>query len=138
MKQIIALGLLFATLMACDETGSVEDLSLLGSWQLAEVLADPGDGSGTYQPVNSQKTLTFHTDGTFRSTENMCPGMGNDSRTGRLNLADSTLLIDNCTWWNSEENASLHIEFDGINLYVLFPCIEPCGEKYRKIETITE
>ena len=44
------------------------DQNELGTWRLIEVRADPGDGSGTFQPVISSKTVTFETNGTMRLT----------------------------------------------------------------------
>ena len=31
-------------------------------WQLIEIYADPGDGSGDFNPVDSNKTITFYSD----------------------------------------------------------------------------
>lgn len=67
MKKTVLLVLVVG-LLTCDATDPLDNYhitKLEGMWQLTAVLADPGDGSGTYQPVSSQKTLTFCMDGTF-------------------------------------------------------------------------
>ncbi|MEJ2004888.1 MAG: hypothetical protein P8X57_07975 [Cyclobacteriaceae bacterium] len=53
-----------------DETNEARLLE--GEWYLKERLADPGNGSGTYQPVDSDLVLKFLPKGTFVSTEPLC------------------------------------------------------------------
>lgn len=38
--------------------------TLTGNWKLVQSLADPGDGSGTWQPVATSTSLAFNADGT--------------------------------------------------------------------------
>ncbi|NNM18501.1 MAG: hypothetical protein HKP24_08010, partial [Croceitalea sp.] len=44
----------------------------MGTWQLVEILADPGDGSGTYTPVDSNKMIVFDNNGRFSSNGAIC------------------------------------------------------------------
>jgi hypothetical protein len=66
MKNL-SLIFLFATITSCSTTfNSPADLDtkeITGKWQLTESLADPGDGSGTWQTVENGRTLEFDEDG---------------------------------------------------------------------------
>ena len=46
-----------------SESGTNSKATLPGTWTLVETLADPGDGSGTWQPAATPLTLTFAADG---------------------------------------------------------------------------
>ncbi|TXE15285.1 hypothetical protein ES692_17375 [Psychroserpens burtonensis] len=57
------------SLLACsddDKTKRIE-IKLLGTWQLSEVYSDPGDGSGYFTSIDSEKILTFLSSGTINS-----------------------------------------------------------------------
>ena len=56
MRYLILFFAIGASLQACTEE---ETDDLRNKWKLIEVLADPGDGSGTFQPVESDKTISF-------------------------------------------------------------------------------
>ncbi|MGB5236205.1 MAG: hypothetical protein WBN59_01130 [Flavobacteriaceae bacterium] len=45
---------------------------ITGEWRLIEVLADPGDGSGQFTPVDSQKQISILEHGTFFSNGEPC------------------------------------------------------------------
>lgn len=117
---------------ACDNINPESSEELLGTWQLTEVLADPGDGSGRYQPVTSDRTLEFFANGTYRSNENICPTGISTATTsqGTVNLTDSTLTVEGCRF--NDADMKLGFEVDEGTLYLLLPCIEPCGQKYVK------
>ncbi|WP_452222106.1 hypothetical protein [Lacinutrix salivirga] len=49
-------------------SGSYDDqknfeTGLIGNWKLIEVLVDPEDGSGTFQSIESNKTIEFKVNG---------------------------------------------------------------------------
>ena len=72
MNKIFIVLIFAFTLVSC--TSANEEVSLdqneIGTWRLIEVLADPGDGSGTFQPVVSSKTVRFETNGTLSCSGN--------------------------------------------------------------------
>jgi hypothetical protein len=51
MNKIFIVLIFAFTLVSCTSTNEEVSLDLneIGTWRLIEVLADPGDGSGTYQ-----------------------------------------------------------------------------------------
>ena len=103
-----------------------ETTQLIGKWKLIERLLDPGDGSGTFQPVNSNKIIEFHSDSTITSNGEICTyGMESDSTTtGTYSLVDFTISSSNCT--------NLSFELNGNDLIINYGCIEWCKAKFLK------
>ncbi|HEA28959.1 MAG TPA: hypothetical protein ENH91_03020 [Leeuwenhoekiella sp.] len=46
-----------------DDNSRSEMTTVIGQWKLIEQLADPGDGSGTFKSIESEKILKFSEDG---------------------------------------------------------------------------
>jgi hypothetical protein len=105
--------------ISCSDDLVQQDL-LNGNWHLKEVLADPGNGSGTYRPVESDQVLRFFSNGILGSTESLC----NNNETG--GTYDSTRIFPSgCDY-------SMTYELIEETLYVYPPCIEPCGMKFGR------
>ncbi|WP_116788200.1 hypothetical protein [Flavobacterium psychrotrophum] len=135
MKKMLLLVTGLVLLIACnndnDENQTLVSTSILGEWTLTEVLADPGDGSGRFQPVQSNKTLTFNNNGEVFSNGDIC------------SINSETAVATNGTF--SEENHRITgrctatgypiiYEIDANdNLILNHPCIESCREKYTRI-----
>ena len=63
MKKLILLLFLSGVLFSCHKNDEeLAPTSLAGTWKLTEVLADIGDGKGTFHPVSSNKNLVFVSD----------------------------------------------------------------------------
>ncbi len=132
MKNLIFL--LFTTLLigSCDtsdDPGNILDFEIEGTWRLTEVLADPGDGSGTFQSVSSSKTITFDANGGFTSNGTVCDlsitSMVNTS--GTYNSINQT-INGNC----STTNSPISYDIIGSALEITYSCFEPCMTRYRK------
>ena len=68
MKKQVFLFLALGFLYSCDKDDDKStDKGLIGNWKLIEVLADPGDGSGTFAVVESNKIITFQQNGIITS-----------------------------------------------------------------------
>ncbi|MFP9098344.1 hypothetical protein ACLI09_04760 [Flavobacterium sp. RHBU_24] len=133
MKKILFLLAVIIGLVGCNnnDNDQVVNNSVIGQWQLVAILADPGDGSGTFITVDSQKRLTFNDDGTLNSNGNIC------------SMDTATDVATNGTY--SEENHTITgscgvapypitFEFDSNGSLILnHPCIEPCRERYARI-----
>lgn len=143
MKKLLCI--LISLLMfncSSDDGKPNEETKLLGKWQVIEHLLDPGDGSGTFQPVASQRVIEFFLDGSVKVNGNLCflsTDVG-EEQTGTYEItsdprADTThdgeiIPDDDC---NSEfYKIVFDISADG-NLILWYPCIEPCGEKFEKL-----
>ena len=62
IKKILFLSLMIFCLSSCTSANEENStINEIGSWKLIAVLADPGDGSGVFQPVLSDKTIIFET-----------------------------------------------------------------------------
>lgn len=131
MKKILFTLITAGIICSCqNDDDSNSDLELIGNWKLIEVLADPGDGSGTFYPVESKKIITFKTDGTITSNGNLCDmSISSDHQTsGTYSKSESTFNSSAC------DNPTYNFTFEKNNnlLIVNYPCIEPCQAKYIK------
>ncbi|HAD97425.1 MAG TPA: hypothetical protein DCG19_08455 [Cryomorphaceae bacterium] len=137
MKKLTFLLVLAGMVGACSKNDNETDkpgpgnTSLEGQYQLVEILADPGDGSGTFEPVNSTKMVMLYADGTVKSNGDICTMVGaTDSATqGTYSLTDSSITVTNCSKLFFEQNSS--------QLIINYPCIEACRAKYKKIPLAT-
>ncbi len=122
-----------------DESAKIADFKpvidnnqnpLIGKWKLIERLADPGDGSGIFNPVQSDKTIDFRSDLTFQSSKTLCVMIpsSHDIGTGKYSIEESKLFPANCT--NTTE---LQLTLADDILIIYYFCIEPCAEKYERI-----
>lgn len=116
-----------------DNTPGAEP-ELVNQWSLIEQLVDPGDGSGTFQPVESNKVIEFFSDGTVRSNSTLCfmdPDGTNQTFTGTYDPDEMTINPDDCS---DDDFLRLTYEQDGGILYLYYLCIEPCGQKFVVVE----
>lgn len=117
-------------LSSCSDT-DLKFEEIVGEWQLIETNLDPGDGSGVFTPVNSNRTITFKSNGTFTSKGDLCELNTSSTGTsnGVYNEANETMTIDSCT---GVDNNILY-ELVNKNLILNYTCIEACQHKYEKI-----
>jgi hypothetical protein len=132
MKNLFFYLLIISTLVSCNKNN--EDVEVIAevatttvdNYRLIEILADPGDGSGIFQNVESEKIISFYNDGTITSNGELC-FMGvesNSPSTGTYSIIDSTISTSNCT--------NLNFEISGNELIINYPCFEPCRAKFLK------
>jgi len=130
-------------LIGCSDDDEVvydHESDLSGTWILIEQYADPGDGSGDYQKVESDKTIRFFENGTYTSNGSLC-FMGvesNKKESGVYEINDADLskfssenflVPEECTF----EETKVFIHLEGDKLILSYLCIEGCGQKYRKL-----
>ena len=125
MKQAVLLLLVCsAVLFSCSKSDSnvVTKTPFSGTWQLAETLADIGNGSGTWQPATEPLLLTFTTDGRIEGTAfpQARRYVVTSDKNIRFIYADSTFINYNY----SLVNTTLVLSGGG--------CIEACGLKFKK------
>lgn len=132
MKRLFIIILVFVVITSCKKTDENKNTDLIGKWKMTEVLMDPGDGSGTFHSVGSNKTLEFFADGTITSNGSLCTNSieTNFPDTGTFSLSDSTITSTQCY-----DDLPLKIRFlhKGEVLTIWYPCIEPCGARFRKM-----
>ena len=132
MKNIILLFFSFVLISSCSSTSEevTVDQSEVGTWLLIEVLTDPGDGSGTFQPVVSSKTVTFETNGTVRCLGNLCnlSITSSPQTTGTYSRNTRSITTSNCN------QLQLTYEITADELIINYPFIETCKSKYVRIQ----
>jgi len=121
---VILVILSFLTSCKKNDRGSVT-----GTWELKEVLMDPGNGSGVFNVVSSDKNLVFHTNGNVNSNGIICDMSieSNTSTSGTYSAIDSTIISSTC------QNLIIKYEVSGDTLILIYPCIEACKAKYIKV-----
>ncbi len=137
MKKPLLLLILLTIISACnndDDTIQTEVSNnsnpIVGQWKLTEQLLDPGDGSGTFMAVTSNKTIAFYMDGSVISNGNLCTPSTN-TIIGTVGTFNENQFIT-----SSACATSLGIEYELLtdtSLLITYPCIETCQEKYIKI-----
>ncbi|MFZ4105456.1 lipocalin family protein [Flavobacterium sp.] len=127
----LLISIVLITLTSCSKKENQATSNVLvGSWKLTDILLDPGNGSGTFVPVSSNKTLIFNTNGNLTSNGNICDLSieSNTSSTGTYSESNSTINSASC------QNTSIIYEVIGTTLILNYPCIEPCKAKYIKVQ----
>lgn len=131
MKNLIVIWFCIVSLTACQENNhTLPNTELIGNWRLVEVLSDPGDGSGVFVTVDSEKTMTFQSDGTLTSNGSLCDLYFTDliPSSGAYSLIDSTYTTNDCGF----ADVKYAFEQYGNTLVLSYPCIEACQSKFVK------
>ena len=127
---IVAFALLSVASVACDRDDEplvAAPGEIAGEYLRVESYVDPGDGSGTYAPVASERRITVAPDSTFASNQDLCQfGEGGDASTGRFD-AEGRVTMDDCAFGPAEMSFR-----DGV-LEVAYFCFEGCGDRYRRV-----
>ena len=131
-NALVALAVSVLMINCSDDDPRPEDVSLVGEWKLREILMDPGDGSGEFQKVDSDKIIEFFENGNVESNGNLCNGGITTGRpsSGIYKVPDSILELDNC----EREFRMTRFRLEDGDLILSYPCIEPCEEKYIKLD----
>ncbi|WP_037319817.1 hypothetical protein [Salegentibacter sp. Hel_I_6] len=133
MKILLFLALC-ATISSCstapNSPADLDTKEITGKWQLIETLADPGDGSGTWQTVENGRTLEFSPNGLVKTSGSFC----NEEEINETSYDNAEKMIStDC----GEKIIELRYELKEGDLFI-YPhnprCVEACGSKYRKIE----
>ncbi len=121
------------SMLSCrsDDNSSNAD-GITGEWKLIEVLVDPGDGSGRFTPVESQKRISIHEDDTFSSNGAIC----DLSITTGEPTQGNVLEDDQGYYLACEEPLTGNVRLSIVNgnLIATFFCIEPCQHKYQRTD----
>jgi hypothetical protein len=125
MKILLPAFIGLLLLSSCEE--DLNTSTIIGQWKLTETLADPGDGSGTYQAYDGNQIVTIYSDSSVTFNESLfCLPQTLD---GGLS---ATIAGDSVYW----EACDLTFRYELKNDLLFFypPCIEPCGYKFEKIK----
>jgi hypothetical protein len=124
MKYVACIFLMIAT--GCSKSTTQTDTgSIVGKWIETSYLADPGDGSGTWQPDNSGSNyFIFRKDSSADCSANTYFSKLESYHT----YSDSTLVLV-----YSDGTTVHHLyKLDGNTLTIMGGCIETCGGIYSR------
>ncbi|GAB5557978.1 MAG: hypothetical protein SchgKO_21910 [Schleiferiaceae bacterium] len=125
MRQVLtALFFLWALLGFSQE----EYKEYHGTWVLTQVYSDPGDGSGEFYDVESDKIITIDSELKIESNADLCRiyGKVGESTSGQLVSEDGVLKLKSC----SDGFQQVYFECKGDVLIMRYICKEGCAEKY--------
>lgn len=153
MKNLFIILILSAMVLSCssdnDEQPEMEIAAelaetipeLTGKWKLIETKNDPGDGSGVYKSIVSEKTIEFSAEGTFTINGPLCElsTLTGEIFSGKVTSSSQNfphnILISNepCDLDNLLGN-EYGFMIENSNLIIYWSaCIEGCSQKYHKI-----
>lgn len=124
---LILAGVLLILLSCEKEEKQVQPESTSAKYyELEALLMDPGDGSGTFEPVSSSRMISLYPNGTLTANGDLCQMDTTAVNTvnGTYSLNDSTLVVPGCD--------TLSFDLTDSTLIINYRCIEPCRAKYRK------
>lgn len=133
MKKLLLMLMAAALLPACQkDTQERPDPEVLeGTWLLTEVLFDPGDGSGQFRPVDSERELSLASGNTFSANYDVCQAIEEGEKfSGTFIRTDAHEFLIECaqSLLNSVQG---RLEDGWLVLY--YPCDEPCAYRFKKI-----
>ena len=122
--------LLFFSILLIFTACNKDENEIVGTWELVEIYMDPGDGSGTFEPVESDKIIKFKNNGTVMSNGSLCvPSTeSNSPMEGTYNDTDKTIDSDDCT----DQPIAIRYEITNGYLIISYPCFESCQAKFKK------
>ena len=127
MKYLPVLFLMVS--YSCSEPEVENNNPLLGEWQLIEILSDPGNGSGVFVPVESDKYLLFNSDNVVNTNGSFCRfGHGDvgDNDSGEYSIETNMITPVDCLF----DFGGIRFELNDSVLELSYLCDEACLEKY--------
>ncbi|MDY7395411.1 hypothetical protein UMM65_09175 [Aureibaculum sp. 2210JD6-5] len=133
MNRFLVFVLALLILLSCTKEQDVflKNPELIGKWKLIEQLADPGDGSGTFMPVESYRTVEFFKNGKVVSNGSLCDfsSSSDNYSEGIFNDVKQTIRTTSC----ENEGSEIIYELKNSELIFYYLCIEGCAQKFEKI-----
>lgn len=136
MKKNIIILLTILTFSSCNKEdpftrNEVTGNEFIGKWRLIEQLADPGDGSGVFTSVASEKILEFFDNGIVTSTNgSLCNPYSEEQITsGTFSLVENKITT-NC---QDSNIATIGIELKDKHLILSFLSIEGFYQKFQRV-----
>ncbi len=134
MNKTILIVLITTTFYSCTQEEDIfsKNTELICKWNLIEQLVDPGDGSGTFQPIDSERTIEFFKNGKVVSNGSFCSMSSNSGQKSYGVFNDNKEIITPKEDCNSSEYKIYYKLIDGY-LHLSYQCIEGCAQKFEKI-----
>ncbi len=128
MKQVIFVSIILLVISGCGKEKCGSAACIIDEWKLVEELIDPGNGSGTFQPVSSNKKITFFSNGNYDSNGVTCTmeNQAGPSSEGTFSSANGTLSPESCP------NMGIFYTLSTDTLILTYHCFEGCQQKYYR------
>lgn len=122
--------MLIGFLVSCNSDNQEKSTpELTGTWKLIEVLADPGDGSGAFKAVRSNKTIEFKSNGTIVTNTSLCDPYSDEIKSsGSFNLVNHS-IITNC---QNPNIATIYFELKNDYLLLHYLSNEGYSQKFQR------
>ena len=137
MKSIyyLILPFLLMFMLGCEKD-QTEATDIMGEWKLVEekigsaiIIGEPT----VFEPVQSNKTITFYSNGTFSSNGDMC-FMTNQASSQNTGLYyESLLSIEPNGCQSAAASSGIKYQLDADTLIISYQCFEACQQKYYRI-----
>lgn len=126
MKGTVRLALILSVMLAisCSKTKEGAGNDIAGTWKLTEYLADPGDGSGTWQKARTNNYVTFRADSTVEG--NVYPEAKRYSI-----VSDSTIRFIR----NDSLSQLYFYTLYKSSLTIRGGCFEACGSRFKRMRS---
>ncbi|WP_299103931.1 hypothetical protein [uncultured Tenacibaculum sp.] len=130
MKNQFLLLMFITLLYACSDNNAIASKSTVyGKWKLIEILADPGDGSGVFQQVMSDKTLEFKENGIVITNTSLCnPYSEEVIGSGSYDFTEKVIR----TGCENSNISKIYFEFENEYLILNFISNEGYSQKFEK------
>jgi hypothetical protein len=130
-NSFLLLFILALLALSCTEDdGNLTPTSILGEWQLEAIYNDPGDGSGDFEPIESDMLLELLPNGRYTTSNSVClrPASGDQADTGSYDETTGIITTDLC-------DPAFPIRFELVDdkLIISHFCIEACQLRFRKV-----
>lgn len=137
MKHAFTLAiLLISVLMGCQKNKTIGSAEIVGEWKLIEEKIESGlivNTPTVFEPVESDKTITFFESGLYASNGEMClmSNQASSASTGLFNPSLNSIEPEGCE--SASATSGIIYELQGDILIISYPCIEACQQKYKRI-----
>ncbi|MHA7057227.1 hypothetical protein ACWGOQ_0008420 [Aquimarina sp. M1] len=132
MKKYTFLFLIpYLSLFSCDnDDADNSNPDIVGTWRLVAQLVDPGDGSGTFQPINSDLELEFMEAGILNVSNGTLCSLAIDTAGSSV---ESYSIDENTIAVACDNPVTISFEISKGSLFLYYPCIEGCAQQYQKL-----
>lgn len=142
MRKRLLLFLLTGTLLGCaraleDTSPSYlgESAALVGTWKLTEYLADPGNGSGTFQKAEGRfsETIEFRADGRFVATTDLALSQALQFEYYKVLDRQRIELVYKVSTNAGPSHIWTYSDLTATTLTLSYGCIEACKGRYVRV-----
>lgn len=129
MKHLLVITTVFLFLSCSKNENSKSSSSQSTSWRLVEQYMDPGDGSGDFESIESDKVIVISDDNTWLSNSSFC-GMNatNSEQSSGIINSEFKIISNDCTDFDYPPS----VAYENGYLMVYYQCIEACVQKYEE------